>query len=144
MLTINLIEILNRYGVKSTFNICSKFIGEEGRLTLPEIKRYILDFAHEVAVHGENHIAPGIGKPELVISDILNCRNTLEKNLNSIIRGMAYPDSGIMSMHNGNKADEIKMDCKEELYCEDEKPLDRVVSKYSYTSILQFKHEYSP
>ena len=29
------------------------------------------------------------------------------------------------------------MDWKKELYCEDEKPLDRLVSKYSYTSIFR-------
>lgn len=100
--------VINKYGLKGTFNINSGFMGVDGRLTAEEIKTAILDAGNEVAVHGENHIAPGIGSPNAAIADILNCRLTLEKQFGQIIRGMAYPDSGIRVMHNGNSWAEIR------------------------------------
>jgi hypothetical protein len=39
---------------------------------------------------------------------VLECRKTLEKELSMIIRGMAYPDTGITKMHNGNTVENIK------------------------------------
>lgn len=68
---INLADIINSYGIKATFNINSCAIGCAGRLTEEEIKKYIIKRGHEIAIHGKNHIAPGIGKPEMVISDII-------------------------------------------------------------------------
>ena len=105
---IRLADILNKYGMKGTFNINSGFFGRKNRLTAEDIKKNILDAGHEVAVHGENHIAPGIGSSEVIIADILNCRKTLETEFDIIVRGMAYPDSGIRKMHNGNNIDKIK------------------------------------
>ncbi len=102
-------EILDRYGMKGTFNINSGFVGQgEIRLSYDDIKTHILDKGHEVAIHGENHIAPGIGFPAQAIADVLNCRKALENNLGIIIRGMAYPDSGVKVFHNGNTYENIK------------------------------------
>ena len=100
--------ILDKYKMKGTFNINSGFFGRKNKLTPEEIKTSILDAGHEVAVHGENHVAPGIGSSVSVIGDVLDCRRTLESEFGIIIRGMAYPDTGIRVMHNGNDKNEIK------------------------------------
>ena len=105
-----LVAILNKYGIKCTFNINTSCFGNSGnpnKLQPSEIKEHFLDTGHEIAVHGESHIAPGIGLSPRVIRDVLNCRTTLENEFGMIIRGMAYPDSGITKMHNGNDRDSI-------------------------------------
>ena len=105
-----LVEIINRYGIKCTFNINTSNFGKTtnpNKLQPDEIKEYIIDTGHEVAVHGESHIAPGIAFPTGAIRDVLNCRTTLENEFGAIIRGMAYPDSGITKMHNGNDRENI-------------------------------------
>ena len=98
---LHLAEILNAYGMRGTFNINSAFIGRNTNLVAEEIQKYLLDAGHEVAVHGERHMAPGIVTPARGMMDVLNCRLTLENTFERIIRGMAYPDTGITKMHNG-------------------------------------------
>ncbi len=95
-------ETLDRFGMKGTFNINSAFIGVGGKLTAEEIRTHLLDHGHEIAVHGERHMAPGIVTPAQGMMDVLNCRRTLEDTFSMIVRGMAYPDTGITKMHNGN------------------------------------------
>ncbi len=106
---IRLAETLDRYGLKCTFNINSGFIAEQGgeyHLSGQEIQEHILDSGHEVAVHGEFHRAPGKQRPIDGIQDVLNCRLALEQRFGLIIRGMAYPDSGITAFaNNANYAD---------------------------------------
>ncbi len=95
-------EILGAHGMKATFNINSAYIGNEGKLTAREIQKYLLDPGHELAVHGERHMAPGIVTPARGMMDVLNCRLSLENTFGRIVRGMAYPDTGVTKMHNGN------------------------------------------
>ncbi len=96
---IRLVEIFDKYGVKGTFNINSLMMGDSethGRLMPNEVKKYIYDRGHEVATHGANHRAPLKQRPIEVIRDTLDCRLGLEEMMGgAIIRGMAYPDSGI-------------------------------------------------
>lgn len=95
---IRLAEVCNRHGMKCTFNINSSRIAEESggyKLSVEEIQKYLLDAGHEVAVHGYNHNAPGLSSPINTVQDVLNCRLDLEKLFGRIIRGLAYPDSGI-------------------------------------------------
>jgi hypothetical protein len=70
----------------------------ERKLTRQEVRDLQYVHGHEVAVHGARHIAPGRTTAVNGIRDILECRLELEKLMNCIIRGMAYPDSGIRSM----------------------------------------------
>ena len=90
-------EILSSHGLKCTFNINSSRVreGSETTLSYGEIQEHILDKGHEVAVHGEFHRAPALQRPVDGIRDVLHCREALEGNLGIIVRGMAYPDSGI-------------------------------------------------
>ncbi len=95
------VKVLDEYGMKGTFNINSGSIAEavgEWHLTEDEIRENILDKGHEVAVHGLWHKAPGLVRPIEGIQDILNCRIDLENRFGRIMRGMAYPDSGILCM----------------------------------------------
>lgn len=106
---IRLAETLKRYDMKCTFNINSGFIAENGgeyHLSVQEIQEHILNNGHEMAVHGEYHRAPGKQRPIDGIQDVLNCRLALERQFGIIVRGMAYPDSGITAFANGaNYAD---------------------------------------
>ena len=63
---------------------------------------------HELATHGALHIAPGKATPVDMIRDTLDCRRSLERITGKIIRGMAYPDSGITQMGNWGSYEQIK------------------------------------
>ncbi len=103
---IRLSDIFLKYGMKGTFNINSLMMGDSethGRLMPSEVKRYIYDRGHEVAAHGANHRAPLKQRPIEVIRDTLDCRLGLEEMMGgAIIRGMAYPDSGIRAYTSGS------------------------------------------
>lgn len=109
---IRLAEIFSSYGLKGTFNINSGYFGEKGknstRLTSDEIKEHIIDKGHEVACHGAYHIASGAASPTLCLKDAFECRRELERIFDTIIRGMAYPDSGIRAIYNGNSYQTVK------------------------------------
>ena len=103
---------LEKYGMKATFNVNSGMFGlpgkNGGRLSAEEIKENIIDMGHEVAIHGEQHIASAACRPIDCIKDALNCRLALEREFGMIIRGMAYPDSGITKCDNGNSYATVK------------------------------------
>ena len=109
---IRLAEIFNKYGMKGTFNINSTRFGKVGLnstgLTVDEIKKNILDKGHEIAIHGVQHIAAAIASPTLCIGEVYECRKELEKLFDTIIRGMAYADSGIRYSANGNNYETVK------------------------------------
>ena len=104
-------ETICAHGLKCTFNINSGFIAEkEGdwHLTREQIKKYLIDTGNEIAVHGKNHRALGKVTPVDGIRDVLECRTELEQEFGMIIRGMAYPDSGITRFENGADYADIK------------------------------------
>ena len=108
---IRLAQIINRYGIKCTFNINSDFVAQmpgKKKLALEEIKTYLLDAGHEVAVHGANHRALGKARAIDGITDVLKCRVSLEKAFGIIVRGMAYPGSGITVMVNNASYENIR------------------------------------
>lgn len=82
-----LIEILNKYGMKGTFNICSGWCPDEDKL-----KEKVAGYAgHEIACHGTFH--PFLKRMPLSSSleDMLHDRKCLEKAAGHVIHGMAYP-----------------------------------------------------
>ncbi len=103
-------EILDKYGIKCTFNINSNslYSNSESKITAQEMKTHLYDKGHEIAVHGKHHVALGNPSPSLGIRDVLDCRQELEDALDTIIRGMAYPDTGIRTICNGNSYDNIR------------------------------------
>ena len=102
-----LAELFDRYGMKATFNFNCEYM-RETNFTKEEIKEYFLSKGHEIAVHGANHRANGNLRPIEGIRDVLDCRLELEEKCERIIRGMAYPDSGITQMGSLGSYEQIK------------------------------------
>ena len=107
---IKLAQLLDSYNCRCTFNVNSGFIKNPGNkfLNLDEVKKYLADTNHEIAVHGDKHRAPGVNTPIDIIRDVLDCRTELENMFGKIIRGMAYPDSGINRFDNGTTYEDVK------------------------------------
>lgn len=87
-----LAQIFDKYGMKATFNHTG---WSSDNYTSEQVEEYFLSKGHEIAVHGANHRATGYLRPIEGIKEVLECRLELEKRCGRIIRGMAYPDSGI-------------------------------------------------
>ena len=105
---IRLAELTHKHGIKCTFNVNGSSMCGGMRISTDTIKEKVVPYGHEIAVHGANHIAPGVAAPGLIIKDMLMCRLELEEAFGTIIRGMAYPDSGIRRMENGNSYENIR------------------------------------
>ena len=101
-------DIVTPYGIKATFNIISRDIGKDKILTKEEIKEYILNRGHEIAVHGAEHRANGLQRPIGGIQDILTCRLELEKEFGIIVRGMAPAWTGVKLFQNGTSFEDVK------------------------------------
>lgn len=96
---IRLIKILDKYGIKGTFNINSGLYLSEGaerekfygRMKLSEAKELYTNSGHEVAVHGLTH--PFLEKLDTaeMIYEITEDRRNIEEQFGVIARGMAYP-----------------------------------------------------
>ena len=84
-----LVEILNRYTLKGTFNLNGSRIGMEGVVTEAEIKT--LYAGHEVACHFYNHPYPTRIPREQVVRQVLEDRERLEALSGGVVDGMAYP-----------------------------------------------------
>ena len=110
------VKVFNKYGLKATFNVHSGCIATETggwTMTEEEIRENIVAAGHELAVHGFWHKAPGLIRTMEGIKDVLDNRLDLEKRFGGIIRGMAYPDSGILDFVNGSDFETVKNYLKE-------------------------------
>lgn len=92
-------DLFYRYGLKATFNHNGRRLGPEA-FTPEELEEYIFSRGHELAVHGEMHRPTGNLRPIDGIREVLNCRLELEEKSGRIIRGFAYPATGIRLMGN--------------------------------------------
>ena len=101
-------RILEKYGMKCTYNINSGYMDSERKLTAEDIRKELLDHGHEVAVHGKFHKAPGLCSATAIAADVLDCRRELEEMFGMIIRGLAYPDSGITNFQSGEEYPKVK------------------------------------
>lgn len=90
-------DLISSYGLKCTFNLNALSLGRPYEHSVEDIEKYIYARGHEVAVHGAHHRATGRLRPIEMLDEVLSCRRDLEARLGRIIRGMAYPDSGICS-----------------------------------------------
>lgn len=105
---LKLAEIFSSYGVKGTFNVVGSDIGSSDRLSAEEMKENFLAKGHEIACHGFEHTAPGMLRPFEGIQEYLNDRLCLENTLGKIVRGLAYPNSGITHLGNGADYENIR------------------------------------
>ncbi len=100
-----LVRLFDDYGLKATFN----FDLDEGpAFSGEQIRDLFLAKGHEIAVHGAKHRANGNLRPIEGIRDVLDCRLALEELCGCIIRGMAYPDSGINRINSFGSYAQIK------------------------------------
>ncbi len=96
---IRLINILNKHGIKATFNLNSAcWLSEEaereryyGRMKISEAKELYINSGHEIAVHALTH--PHLDKlsDTEVVYEIMEDRKNLERDFGGIVKGMAYP-----------------------------------------------------
>ena len=93
-------EILDKYGLKCTFNINSGLFKEDDDTSISrtmkktealEFFSKCLDNGHEVAVHSCRHPFLESLPPSMATLEVINDRIALEKMFGRIIRGMAYP-----------------------------------------------------
>ncbi|MBE6674703.1 MAG: polysaccharide deacetylase [Ruminococcaceae bacterium] len=101
---IRLIEILNRYGLKATFNLNSEFLGLEGTLDrngravrhdkIPADRVKEIYKGHEVAVHTLTHpFLPSLSDEEIV-RQVETDRQNLSEICGYEVVSMAYPCGG--------------------------------------------------
>jgi len=96
---IRLIDILDKHGIKATFNInTGQYLPEDatreryyGRMKLSEAVELYKNSGHEVAVHGLNHPLLHYLKTDELLVEILEDRKNIEKQYGTLARGMAYP-----------------------------------------------------
>lgn len=98
---IKLVEILNKYGIKGTFNLNSGLYSKEGtvfkkgeihrRMTEKQATKTFMNSGHEVAVHSLTHPLLDQLPDNLIVHEIIKDRENLERQFGTIVRGMAYP-----------------------------------------------------
>ncbi len=87
-----LIEIMDKNGLKGTFNINSGLFSEDGkrRMTKEQALSVFKNSGHEVAIHGKKHLSLAEVPSFFAIDDVLNDRIVLEEMFDTFITGMAY------------------------------------------------------
>ena len=98
---VKLIQILNRHGLKGTFNLNSGCYPEEGakfpegqvhrRLSAKQAEALYKNSGHEVAVHTRTHPFLERLPAHVALNELLLDREALEEQFNTSVRGMAYP-----------------------------------------------------
>ena len=96
-----MIEILNQYGVKCTFNLNSGTFNEAEPDNLPKgqtarmSKEHVFEVynnsGHEVAVHTLTHPWMTNLPTQEIIREVLEDRKNIEQLFSTVVRGMAYP-----------------------------------------------------
>ena len=109
-----LVEIIDKHGIKCTFNInsgCYFDNGQEGswnrRFTKEDAIALYKNSGHEVAIHTLTHPHLEHMDSSGVIYEITEDRKNLENDFDTIVRGMAYP----FGTYNGEVVNALKM-CK--------------------------------
>lgn len=98
---IRLLEIMKQHGLKGTFNINSGLYAGEGtvypagqihrRMTEKQLTEGFKDSGQEIAVHSLTHPFLEQLPESMAAKEILEDRERLEKQFDTIVRGMAYP-----------------------------------------------------
>lgn len=107
-----LADLFSSYGIKGTFNFNSTKL-REFNYSREEMEEIFFSHGHEIATHGSMHRANGNVRVIEGIREVLDCRLELEERTGRIIRGMAYPDSGINRMGALGSYEEIRSYLKE-------------------------------
>ena len=102
-----LVEILNKYGLKATFNINSGLLGTERRLKVygVEVDHNKIDpsevkslyAGHEVAVHTVHHPHLTALTDDEIVEEVERDRAALSELVGYEVKGMAYPGGGFQN-----------------------------------------------
>ncbi len=102
---IRMVDILNKHGMKGTFNLNSGLYKPEGgdsknrRMTEKQVAELFAGGPHEVACHSYTHPSLAEMPASLATYEMVKDRRTLETQFGKIVRDMAYP--------NGSVSDEV-------------------------------------
>ena len=98
---VRLMEILDKYGIRATFNLNSGCWAPEGKVYAPgtihrrmpksQVEKLYKNPNHEVAAHCLTHASLPELSPAEVAHEVLADRENLEAMFGGIIRGLAYP-----------------------------------------------------
>lgn len=111
----HLLDILNKHGMKGTFNLNSEYMAEGipanakrsdlGFILYPATKKELTTLykGHEIAVHGARHDTYNSVPYPVVVDDVYTNRLELERISGRPVRGMAYPNG------NGSKCPRVDM-----------------------------------
>ena len=106
-----LIAIMQKHGIKGTFNINSGLFSsersdvEKGRMTVEEAVELYADSGMEVAVHGLKHLSLPDVPAIIALNDVFEDRKNLEKIFGRNITGMAYA----FGTYSDNVVEQLKM-----------------------------------
>ena len=93
-----LMEIMDKYGLKGTFNLNGGlFVEEEDARKMPRAQTLALfqNCKHEIAVHGYKHPSLAELDRDMIVYDIIKDREALEELFGRVIKGMAYPNGSV-------------------------------------------------
>lgn len=93
-----LIAILDKYGLKGTFNLNNLLFDVQSwhnRMNEEDTINTYLGTEHEVALHGARHMFLGKVPVPLAIKEVADNRAYLEEKFGRIVDGMAYAYSGV-------------------------------------------------
>lgn len=91
-----LIKIMQKYGLKGTFNLNSGLLGdqnyteEKGRMSMCEALELYPNSGMEIAVHGHKHLSLHAVDSTSAVYDVLHDRMELERIFDRNVTGMAY------------------------------------------------------
>lgn len=85
-----LVEILDKYGLKCTFNLNGGLLGLPNNMTEEDVLNLFKDSPHEVAAHGFKHFSLTKVDRAMAVNDVMEDRKKLEKLFGRIVKGMAY------------------------------------------------------
>ena len=93
-----LMEIMDKYGLKGTFNINGGLFSKEEnnhKFTRENTIAMFKNCKHEVAIHGYKHLSLAELDTGMIALDIVKDREVLEEVFGCVIKGMAYPNGSI-------------------------------------------------
>ena len=93
---IKLVQILDKYGLKATFNLNSGCMSDGdsfagGRIPANKIASLYKKGGHEVAIHGLTHSFFDKLPENLLVNEIAMDKQNLEEIYGGVVRGVAYP-----------------------------------------------------
>lgn len=96
-----LLEIMDKHGLKGTFNLNSAAYAPEGktwpaghihrRMSKAQATRLFAQSGQEIAIHAAEHGDLAVLPPAAAVWQVMQDKDNLEQQFGRIIRGMAYP-----------------------------------------------------